>query len=131
MKLPSFPRSARIRRALKGFVGVFLLASTLAATAVDSRGARSCWEWQQHRLEAGEGYTLDAEIIQTWLVGYLSGLVAGSGMDFLVGTSNPVLYRRADALCKSYPQVDLAFVGTAIARELMREKGIVNVPTLP
>ncbi|MCX7173377.1 MAG: hypothetical protein NT159_05525 [Proteobacteria bacterium] len=111
--------------------GVCLLALSLPVAAVDSRGARSCNDWQQHRQEAIEGHTLNADFSQTWLVGYLSGLVAGSGMDFLVGTKNPVLYSMADELCRKHPEVDLAFIGTAIARDLMQEKRIVNVPTLP
>ena len=108
-----------------------VLALSPPAAAVDSRGPRSCNEWQQHRGDALRGYSLNAEIIETWLVGYFSGVVAGSGMDFLVGTRNPILFAMADDLCKRYPQADLAFIGTAIARELMQEKGIVNIPTLP
>lgn len=104
---------------------------SLPGVAVDSRGARSCDEWQQQRQEAVEGHSLDADINQTWLVGYLSGLVAGSGMDFLAGTKNPTLFRMADDLCKRHPQADLGFIGTAIGRELMQEKRILNVPTLP
>lgn len=112
-------------------VGACLLGLSLPAAAFDSRGARSCSDWTQHRLEAVDGHTLNSEISQTWLVGYLSGMVAGSGMDFLVGTKNPVLFSMADDLCGKYPQADLAFIGTAIARELMKEKNIVNRPTLP
>lgn len=121
----------RPRRTLSWLAGACLFALSLPGVAVDSRGARSCAKWQEQRQEAIEGYALDSEIIQTWLVGYFSGLVAGSGMDFLVGTKNSVLFGMADDLCKKYPQADLAFIGTAIARELMQQKAIVNVPTLP
>lgn len=131
MKSSLLLASARSGRALAWLVGTCLLALSVPAAAFDSRGARSCEEWQQRRLEAIEGHKLDAGIIQTWLVGYLSGLVAGSGMDFLVGTKNPLLFSMADELCQRYPQADLAFVGTAIARDLMQQKSIVNVPTLP
>lgn len=111
--------------------GACLIGSSLSAAAFDSRGARSCSDWTLHRLEAVGGHTLNSEISQTWLVGYLSGMVAGSGMDFLAGTKNPVLFSMANDLCGKYPQADLAFIGTAIARELMQEKNIVNLPTLP
>jgi hypothetical protein len=121
----------RARQALMCLAGACLLGSSLSAAAFDSRGARSCGDWTQHRLDAVGGHKLNSDISQTWLVGYLSGMVAGSGMDFLTGTKNPVLFGMADDLCRKYPQADLAFIGTAIARELMQEKDIVNLPTLP
>jgi hypothetical protein len=131
MNLPVHQTLPSTRQVLAWLAGAWLLALTLPGSAVDSRGARSCYEWQKHRAEATEGYPLDADIIQTWLVGYFSGVVAGAGMDFLVGTKNPRLFEMADVLCQRHPQADLAFIGTAIARELMQEKNIVNRPTLP
>lgn len=121
----------RTDRLLAWLAGACLLGLSVPAGAFDSRGARPCSDWQQHRLEAIKGYALEADILQTWLVGYLSGMVAGSGMDFLVGSKNPTVFRMADDLCQRNPEADLAHIGTTIARELMQQKNIVNVPTLP
>lgn len=112
-------------------LGCCLLATSLLVAAVDARGSRSCAAWLEHRLEEAEGHTLHAEIDQTWLVGYLSGVVAGSGIDFLVGTDNASIFSMIDDYCQSHPLGHLAPAGTALARELMRQKGIINVPTLP
>lgn len=112
-------------------LGCCLLGTTQLAAAVEARGSRSCASWLEHRLEEAEGHTLHAEIDQTWLVGYLSGVVAGSGIDFLVGTDNLSIFSMVDNYCQANPLGHLAPAGTALARELMQQKGIANVPTLP
>ena len=111
-------------------IGCSLLGTSALSAAVDSRGSRSCASWQEHRLEQQEGHALNSEIEQTWLVGYLSGVVAGSGMDFLAGTDNESVFKMVDDYCQSNPLGQLAAAGTAVARELMVKKGIVNMPTL-
>jgi len=108
-----------------------LLGSSMLAVAVDARGSRACAAWQEHRLEEAEGHTTQAQVDQTWLVGYLSGVVAGSGIDFLTGTDNDSLFSMADVYCQANPLGHLAQAGTAMARELMEDKGIAHVPTLP
>jgi len=111
-------------------VGCCLLGTSVLAAAVESRGSRTCASWLEHRLEQPEGHAFNTEIDQTWMVGYLSGLIAGSGIDVLVGTNNVSIFAMVDAYCQAQPNSDLAAAGTSLARELMREKGIVNVPTL-
>lgn len=112
-------------------VAYCLLGMGLPVQAYESRGARSCQGWQEFRLAEKNGYSLDAEIYETWLVGYLSGIVAGSGTDFLVGTDNESVFRMVDSYCEANPQMNLSAAGTSVARQLEREKGIVNPPTLP
>jgi len=99
--------------------------------AYESRGARPCAGWQEFRQEERAGYPLNAAIYQTWLVGYLSGIVAGSGMDFLAGTDNESVFRMVDDYCDDNLRMNLAAAGTHVARSLMQQKGIVNLPTLP
>lgn len=111
--------------------GCCLLGTSHIASPIESRGARSCSAWQEFRQNEKEGYTLNSEIYQTWLVGYLSGIVAGSGMDFLAGTDNETLSLMVDDYCDANRQKDLAAAGIYVARELMQQKGIVNKPTLP
>lgn len=120
-----------MNRLIIRLVGCCLLGTSVLVTAVESRGSRTCASWLEHRLEEAEGHTLHAEIDQTWLVGYLSGVVAGSGIDFLVGTDNASIFSMVDVYCRSHPLGQLAPAGTALARELMQQKGITNIPTLP
>lgn len=113
------------------FVGGCLLAALHPAVAYEWRGARSCTVWQEYRQEEKDGYPRNAEVYQTWVVGYLSGMVAGSGMDFLAGTDNEAVFRMMDAYCGENLDTNLATAGTHVARTLMRQKGIVNTGTLP
>jgi len=108
-----------------------LLGSSMLAAAVEARGSRTCEAWQEHRLEEAEGHTLQSQVDQTWLIGYLSGVVAGSGIDFLTGTENESLFSMADVYCQANPLGHLAPAGTAMARDLMEVKGIAHVSTLP
>jgi len=102
-----------------------------SSLAYESRGARSCSAWQEYRQDEMAGNPRNSEIYQTWLVGYLSGIVAGSGMDFLAGTENEVVFLMTDTYCSENPTMNLSAAGTAVARELMQLKGIVNRGTLP
>lgn len=103
----------------------------MLAAALDARGSRTCSAWLEHRQEAAEGHSQHAEVDETWLIGYLSGVVAGSGIDFLTGTDNVAIFSMSDVYCRANPLGHLATAGTALARELMQQKGIANVPTLP
>ncbi len=111
--------------------GCCLLGVSHLSLAYDSRGARSCAGWQEYRRDEALGYSLNAEIYQTWLVGYLSGIVAGSGIDFFAGTENELVFLMTDKFCSKNPQTNLAEAGTSVARELMLIKGIAHRPTLP
>lgn len=113
------------------FLACCLLGSSMLAFALEARGSRTCAAWQEHRLEEKEGHTQHTEVDQTWMVGYLSGVVAGSGIDFLADTDNASIFSMTDVYCRANPLGHLAPAGTALARELMQQKGIANVPTLP
>lgn len=120
-----------MKRQTRLLIGCILLGSLSLAQSVESRGSRSCVSWQSHRLEQAEGYAQNSEVDQTWLVGYLSGVVAGSGIDFLVSTDNQTLFSMVDDYCNSQPRGQLAAAGTSLARGLMQQKGLANIPTLP
>jgi hypothetical protein len=111
--------------------GCCLLSTSHHVLAYESRGARSCVAWQEYRQDEKAGYPQHSETYQTWLIGYLSGIVAGSGMDFLAGTDNETVFRMVDAYCGANPLTNLATAGTYVARDLMQQKGIVNRGTLP
>lgn len=120
-----------MKRLILTLFGAGLLCLSFPVSAVESRGARSCAGWQEGRLAEKEGYSRAAEIDQTWLVGYLSGLVAGAGLDFLAGTDNATLFALADAYCAATPAGNLATAGVAVARQLMQQKGLVYRGTMP
>ncbi len=128
----NFPcREAGITRLCSMLAGCCLLLATHQAAAYESRGARSCLGWQESRLDQKAGFSLNAEIYATWMVGYLSGIVAGSGSDFYVGTDNESVFLMVDNFCDSNIRMNLAAAGTSVARQLMQDKGIVSRPTLP
>jgi hypothetical protein len=112
-------------------VGCSLLGASYGILAYESRGARSCVAWQEYRQDKGFGYAQNAEVYETWLIGYLSGVVAGSGIDFLAGTDNQLVFRMVDLYCGQNPLMNLAMAGTAVARDLMQQKRIVNRGTMP
>ncbi len=111
--------------------GLCLLGTCSPSFAYESRGARSCEGWLQSIQEGREGYPRNSEIYETWLIGYLSGIVAGSGTDFLIGTDTESAFRMVDAYCIENPEMNLAGAGTHVARQLMQQKGIPHMPTLP
>lgn len=111
--------------------GCCLLGFAPISWGYEARGARSCEGWIEFRQDQKQGYSLNAEIYETWLVGYLSGIVAGSGTDFLVGTDNNSVFLMTDGYCSENLHMNLAASGTSVARRLMQLKGIVHMPTLP
>lgn len=113
------------------WIAVCLSVACPAAAAYESRGACSCAAWQEYRQDEKAGNTRNAEVYQTWVIGYLSGMVAGTGIDFLAGTENEPLFQMIDSFCDAHLQLNLAAAGTYVARTLMRQKGIVNTGTLP
>ena len=122
-------RGAKMKCALLALF--FLIEASHVLLAVESRGARSCSEWQKYRQDKIRGYSMNADIYETWLVGYLSGIVAGTGEDFLAGTDNETVFRMVDDYCDENLQMNLATAGTSAARQLVKQKGIINQPTLP
>jgi hypothetical protein len=124
-------RRYQVRQLFGLLAGCYLLVASHPVPAYESRGARSCVEWQEYRQDKVTGHPQNAEIYETWLVGYLSGVVAGAGTDFLVGTDNEVVFQMVDVYCGANLLMNLATAGTYVARDLMQQKGIVNRGTLP
>ncbi|MEK7876864.1 MAG: hypothetical protein AAB325_11795 [Pseudomonadota bacterium] len=106
-------------------VGCLLLASSLSAFSssleggVAARQAPSCGEWVSHR-EKSDTLALGNT---SWLLGYLSGLAAGRGKDFLAGTDNGSIYKWMDNYCRTNPLRDVSSGGIALAAELTRKMG--------
>lgn len=108
-------------------LGLFLAANAAAQT-VTARGARSCALWNENRLDERGGHLLGAQFYQTWLVGYLSGMAAGTGVDLLGGRPNAPLFQMVDRYCAENPGANLAQAGATVARELMQAGVIYWAP---
>jgi hypothetical protein len=103
---------------------LLLTAGTVALSApaeggTEARQAPSCGEWVVHR-EKSDTLALGNA---SWLRGYLAGLAAGSGKDFLSATDNASIFRWMDNYCRTSPLRDLSSGGNALAAELARKKG--------
>ena len=103
---------------------LLLAAGTLAVSSPSGAGeqpkqAPSCGEWIVHR-EKSDTLALGNA---SWLLGYLSGLAAGSGKDTLSGTENSSIYKWMDSYCRSNPLRDLGSGANALAAELTGKKG--------
>lgn len=107
-------------RPLPALLLACLVAADTAAQTVLARGARNCALWTENRIDERSGHLLQAQVYQTWLVGYLSGMAAGTGMDILAGARNDALFLMVDRYCAENPRANLAQAGATVARELMQ-----------
>jgi len=127
----SGPIHAKARHLCALLAGCCVLGASYPAFGYESRGARSCSGWNEYRLDGKSGYPQNANVYETWVIGYISGIVAGSGTDFLAGTDTEAVYLMVDSYCHANEPMNLAAAGTHVARQLMQQKGIVHRPTLP
>jgi hypothetical protein len=111
-------------RIIVAIVGVLLVASSMAAP-VESRGTRSCRDWQEqtrYAKSATEMNKVPLLISKNWFLGYLSGRAEESGKNFLKGTDSDSIYLWLDNYCRANPDKDLDNAGAALMRELMQQK---------
>jgi len=104
-----------------------LLSSSVLASAIEIRGSRSCSKWaEEKRMEnsSREMNRIPVLITKNWFLGYLSGRADESGKDFLKGTDNESIFLWLDNYCRANPDKNLESGGIALARELMKLKGI-------
>lgn len=92
--------------------------STPSEAGAEARQAPSCGEWIAHR-EKSDTLALGNA---SWLLGYLSGLAASSGKDYLSGTDNTSIYKWMDNYCRANPLRDVSSGGNALAAESARKK---------
>jgi hypothetical protein len=111
-------RSAVLAGALLLAASMVAVSSTAEAGA-EARQAPSCGEWIVHR-EKSDTLALGNA---SWLLGYLSGIAAGSGKDALAATENSAIYKWMDNYCRANPLRDVSSGGNALAAELARKPG--------
>ena len=89
---------------------VSLFAFNVLASAVETRGVRSCGKWMEEKRAATSVKELNKVpvlISRSWFLGYLSGRAGVSGKDFLKGTDNDSIFLWLDNYCQANPQSDL------------------------
>jgi hypothetical protein len=104
-----------------------LLSLNLFASAVETKGSRSCANWLEEKRIAKstkEMNKVPALITRNWFLGYLSGRAGESGKDFLRGTDSDSIFLWLDNYCQANPAIHLDQAGIELARELMQIKGI-------
>ena len=106
-------RSAILRRCL-----LLALCAVVVGAEAAEFGSPSCGEWVAHReksdtLALGNAY---------WLQGFIAGLSAGSGKDFLAGTDSSAFNGWMDKYCQANPLRDLASGAGALAAELQKNR---------
>lgn len=94
---------------------IALLLTAHSASALTIRGARSCGDWVQGRTADRNTHA------EAWLVGYLSGRAAASGVDLLKGTDNPSLFLWMDNFCRAQPLKDIEDGASELVPELARK----------
>ena len=106
-------RTSTIRAAILLFVLTPLPAPAADSVDASVRGAPSCGEWVAQRKKADTLALANAN----WLLGYLSGLGAGSGRNVLAGRDNAAVFAAMDKYCREHPFKDAAAGGAAMLEE--------------
>lgn len=109
------------------FLAGCLLSFNLFASAVETKGSRSCGKWIEEKRAANstkEMNRIPILITRSWFLGYLSGRADESGKNFLKGTDNESIFLWLDNYCRANPGKTLDSGGIDLARELMQLKGI-------
>ena len=92
---------------------VLALALTPAAQGhlVESRGGASCETWSKQRPH-------NAKVLESWLLGYLSGLAQEADHDFPKVMDEAALFRAMDDYCRQNPRQTIALGGFMLMGKL-------------
>ena len=107
-------------KSTRPFAGFILLAACAIALHAPSEAsepanqAPSCGEWVGHREKSSTLALGDTG----WLRGFLSGMAASGGKDYLAGVDNASIYRWMDNYCRSNPLRDVSSGAKVLAAEL-------------
>jgi hypothetical protein len=102
------------------FLFLALATAVPPAQAVIVRGMPSCGTWVQTR-QAGDMASIGNRL---WLIGFLSGVAAGTQKDLLKTTDNDSITLWMDNYCRANPLNDLEDGAETLAKELMKRKGL-------
>ena len=88
----------------------------LDANAINIRAGTSCGQW------ISEKGTWEGAGSNRWLLGFLSGLAAGSGKDILKALDNESVYLWVDNYCRVNPLRGLDEAGWELYSSLVKQK---------
>lgn len=97
------------------FVAIFFNQET---NAVEMRGMISCGRW----INDKKNDELSRITAERWIIGYLSGLAAGTEKNILEGTDNDSIILWIDNYCSANPLKDIGHGSNEIFFELARQK---------
>lgn len=94
----------------------FMIAasSDVSAHYVQIRGGGSCAKWAKQRPK-------QAQLLETWLLGYLSGMVQQLDIHFPKGVSNDAVFLWMVNYCKQNPKDGLQAGGFRIVGKLAND----------
>ena len=101
---------------------VLIFISPLSnAQAIQIKGMPSCGNWISEREKSDNKPDYANRL---WLLGYMSGIAAGTNKNFLPGTDSDSIYLWMDNYCKSHPLKNVSDGGLYLYFELLEQKGI-------
>jgi hypothetical protein len=104
---------------LKVMQVLFAIGFSANSNALSVYGGDSCGKWVKDRAEPNQP-TLNAVIDEKWLIGFISGIVAGTNVDFLKQTDPDSIYLWMDNYCKKNPLSTTLEGGEVLAIELTK-----------
>jgi hypothetical protein len=90
------------------------LAPAAQGHIVESRGGANCETWSKQRPR-------NAKVLESWLLGYLSGLAQERDHDFPKGMDDAELFRWMDDYCRQNPRQTIALGGFKLMSKLRAE----------
>lgn len=89
------------------------------ATGFTYIGSASCGEWVQNRAKGDEKLANAAQ--EFWLLGYLSGVANGLGVDFMKTANAASIELWMDNYCRNNPLDNIADGAVKLSRELKKK----------
>lgn len=97
------------------------LSSNSNANGITYLGSASCGDWIQNRTGGGDAKLLLNTAQEFWLLGYLSGVANGLGVDFMRTSDAASFYLWMDNYCRDNPLDNVADGAVKLARELKKK----------
>jgi len=91
------------------------------ATGITYSGSASCRDWVQNRTGGGDAKLLLSTAQEFWLLGYLSGVANGLGVDFMRTANAASIELWMDNYCRNNPLDNVADGAVKLARELKKK----------
>src|ERR1700674_299407 len=96
-------------------------SSTGFAAQVQVRGGQSCVKWvETHRIPDQQ----TGNAAESWVLGFLSGMVVANDENFLEGTDNESIFQWITNYCTQHPLEHLGDATRLLSHELRKKKAL-------